>query len=356
MKNLIFVLPALSKKPIGGYKIVFEYANRLAMLGYSVTIIFPLILTLKNTSLKNIIRTYRRYYLKGYFIKKYRIKWFQLNNKIKLKVVPSLDERYMPKGDIIFATARETSYYVNSYRKDKGKKYYLIQGYENWGCSDSEVLNTWKFPLKKIVISKWLGKKLEVIGEKYELIYNGLDFSKFFIKKPIEIRDNNTILCLYHGAYFKGFDYGLEAFKKIKKEYENINIICFGADKRPGKLPKWIEYYCQPSQEKLNELYNKASIFVGTSFQEGWGLTVAEAMQCGCAVVCTDINGYNEMIFNNETGLLCKVKNSDDLAEKIKKLLNDNCLRKELAKRGNVFIQRFSWEKSINKIVELIEK
>ena len=29
LKNICFVLPAVSRKPIGGYKIAFEYANKL---------------------------------------------------------------------------------------------------------------------------------------------------------------------------------------------------------------------------------------------------------------------------------------------------------------------------------------
>ena len=38
--NICFVLPRMSNKAVGGYKIVYEYANRLADRGHSVSILF----------------------------------------------------------------------------------------------------------------------------------------------------------------------------------------------------------------------------------------------------------------------------------------------------------------------------
>lgn len=37
-----FILPYFSEKPIGGYKVVYEYASRLAASGHKVTVIHPL--------------------------------------------------------------------------------------------------------------------------------------------------------------------------------------------------------------------------------------------------------------------------------------------------------------------------
>jgi glycosyltransferase involved in cell wall biosynthesis len=356
MKKISFILPGVSEVPIGGFKIVFEYANRLSKLGYNITIYFPLITTLKNRSILRKIKIWKKYYLEKYNKKEYEIKWFDIEKKVKLKVVPTLNEKYIEEADIIFATARETSKYVNKYLDNKGKKYYLIQGYENWGCSEAELLETWKYPLKKIVISQWLGKIAEKIGEEYSLVYNGLDFEKFKIVKKIEERENNTILCLYHKEKIKGFEYGLEALKSIKKKFGDIKIKCFGVYQRPSDLPEWIEYYYQPSQKELNNLYNSSSIFLGTSLGEGWGLTIAEAMQCGCAVICTDVNGYNEMAFDYKTALLCNSCDSKSMEQKIIEMLKNDELRKNIAKEGNKFIQRFTWEESIFKIIKIINK
>lgn len=39
--TIIFFLPGRDKYPIGGYKIVYEYANRFAAEGYPVSILYP---------------------------------------------------------------------------------------------------------------------------------------------------------------------------------------------------------------------------------------------------------------------------------------------------------------------------
>ena len=101
-------------------------------------------------------------------------------------------------------------------------------------------------------------------------------------------------------------------------------------------------------------LYNNASIFVGTSLGEGWGLTLCEAMQCGCAIVCTNVFGYNEFAFDKKNALLCESKNSNELAKNIITLIENNELRYRLADNGYENIKDFTWEKSYNKLKKIL--
>lgn len=356
MKKITFLLPFISNKPIGGFKIIFEYANRLIKDGYEINLIFPLTVHWEKEKFSRKVNYIRKHFLYQFY-KDIKIKWFELDPKINQKVVARIADGFIPKSDIIFATACMTAENLNNYCKNfRGKKFYFIQGYENWGdYSEERLLNTWKMPLQKIVISKWLKDIADNLDEKAELIYNGLDFDKFNVDKDIKIRDKKNILCLYHKQELKGFKYGLEAFKILKEKYNDINVVCFGAEKNPNDLPSWITYHYNPEQKKLRELYNEASIFVGTSLGEGWGLTVSEAMQCGCSVVCTDVAGYNEMVFDNNTGLLCKPKDGKDLAEKVMLLIENDNLRFKLSKNANIFIQQFTWERAYSKLKNLIE-
>ena len=38
--NITFVLPKVSRYPVGGYKMTFEYANRLKERGHDISIVF----------------------------------------------------------------------------------------------------------------------------------------------------------------------------------------------------------------------------------------------------------------------------------------------------------------------------
>lgn len=355
MKRITFVLPSGAKLPCGGYKVVFEYANKLVNDAYKVNIVFPATLLWKERSLKYKIKGILRYFYFKVHTKNYLPhSWFSLDKKISTYWVPTLEEKYIPNSDYIFATACQTAEYVNNYTKKKGKKYYLIQGYENWEFSEERLLKTWKFKMSKIVISKWLYDVGKNIDEKSYLVYNGLDFKKFNIMP--DIKREKSIIMLYHELKLKGTEIVLQAIEEVKRQEEDIKIKAFGVYDRPKNLPSYIEYYKSPSQEMLKKLYNQSMIYVGASYGEGWGLTVAEAMQCGCAIACTNAKGYNEIVKNKKTGLLSEVGNYKKLLENILILLKNDSFREELSKNGSDYIKKFEWERSYQKLKKIIEK
>ena len=114
----------------GGIKIIFEYANHLKGLGHEVNIIYPLIPMLTHEK-RNNTNINRFLGILSNLKKGNKVEWFNLD--VGLKRVISFNERFIPPADIIIATWWETAFYVNEYLENKGKKFYLIQGYEIWG-------------------------------------------------------------------------------------------------------------------------------------------------------------------------------------------------------------------------------
>ena len=47
-KSVTFLLPHTGKNPVGGYKVVYEYANRLVNRGYKVNVVYTVTLDYKN--------------------------------------------------------------------------------------------------------------------------------------------------------------------------------------------------------------------------------------------------------------------------------------------------------------------
>ena len=43
MRKIVFWMPRACMEPAGGFKIVFEYANRLAKDGFPVELIYPMV-------------------------------------------------------------------------------------------------------------------------------------------------------------------------------------------------------------------------------------------------------------------------------------------------------------------------
>ena len=348
MSTITFIFPHHSPEPAGGYKVVYEYANRLVADGHRVNIVYSGSLFWRKKSLyfklTNCVR-YIQMLLKGYGCRK----WFNLDKRVKEHLTLSLNYRHVPKSDIYICTSPYTAMYVKDYPTDN--KYYFIQGYENWGgITDEKLRETYHYPLKKIVISNWLKGIMEEENEDCCTVYNGFDFNYFKLTTPINQKNKYKISMLYSPIEGKGCQYGFEALDIVKAEFPQLQVMLFGSATAPQELPAWYTYTKEPNREQHNQIYNEAAIFLAPSLQEGWGLPVGEAMMCGQAVVCTNNKGYKEMATNNVNALMSDIKDSTTLAKNIITLITNDELRYKIAKEGNTSIKRFNIENSYKQL------
>ena len=362
-KTIVWLLPRIDTVPIGGYKVVYEYANRFAADGYDVFIVYPQFL--KFSRYKNIFLNFLRRCknLLRYSCNKIkRIRcapdWFQLDSRIHCEYVFRFGNSRTLKihGTKFVATAIETSFELAGTRQIEDKdKFYFIQDFENWnGITNKRVYDSYRLPMKKITIAPWLVREVERVGGTAALVENGFDFDYFKMTNPIETRPACEVAMLYHRTERKRCVDAIAALKIVKEKIPCLHVAMFGTPERPD-VPDWFTYFQRPDRETHNAIYNNASIFVAASESEGFGLTVGEAMICGCAVACTDNGGFSMMISNDRTGLLSPVYDHQKLAENIIKLIENNELRIELAKNGSEFIRQFTWERAYGKFRQEIE-
>ena len=352
MQTITFIFPHPADGPAGGYKVVYEYANRLVADGYKVNVVYAGSLFWQKKSLyfklTNCVRYVERL-IKGYSARS----WFALDKRVKEYFTLSLNYRHIPKSDIYVATSPYTAMYVKDYPTDR--KFYFIQGYENWGnVTDEKLRSTYHYPMMKVAVANWLKEIMDEEGVECRVVPNGFDFNYFRYSNPIEKRDRYTIAMLYHTAELKGCKYGFEALELVKRRYPQLRVLMFGTTPRPEGLPEWYEYYQRPDRDRHNRIYNEASIFLGTSNIEGWGLTVGEAMICGAAVVCTDNKGYLEMAKHEENALVSPVRDAEALAENVIRLIEDDELRVRLAGNAMEGIRKFSWDGSYARLLEVL--
>lgn len=344
--HILFLFATVPNAPTGGHKVIYDYANRLAKDGYKVGIAYAAYFDSTDKKLKRRVKAITKY-LYSKFILKNGYSWYKKNESIKETFVWKLDYNRIPKADVYIATAVSTASYLAKYPIDDGKKFYFIQGYENFIVPDDEYIKwTYRLPLRKIVISKWLAKLISKEGQKCIVIPNGFDSNIYKLTIPIEEKDKYLISMLYHVSPNKDSAMGVNAVALAKENMPQLRLVMFGAYERPNDLPEWVSYYRQPSMEQHLDINNRAAIYIGTSKKEGWGLTVGEAMMCGQAVACTDIDGYREMASNEVNALLSPLGDVKALAENIIRLVNDDQLRYRLAKKGVETIKEFDFEKS----------
>ena len=156
-------------------------------------------------------------------------------------------------------------------------------------------------------------------------------------------------------APLKGSSNALEALYTIKEKYPQLEVNVFSAECRPKTLPEWFHYYKSPDKETHNRILNESAIFVAPSWSEGFGLTVGEAMICGCAVACSDNPGHQEMAIHGQTALLSPVKDVEGLTSNILQLIENDALRHQIANEGHQFIQNFTIQNSYLQLKQLID-
>ncbi len=348
-----FLLPGPGREPIGGFKVAYEYANRLAARGHEVALVH----TSRAEHDLPAPESFRR--AGSYAARRLTgahgpAPWFRLDPRVRSVWAPSLALRHVPDGDAVVATAWQTAEWAAGYPPSKGKRLYLIQHLETWAGPGERVMATWRLPLEKIVIAHWLQEIGEGLGERCRYIPNGLDFDAFGPDRPPEERGRASLLMLHHTLSWKGTQDGLLALRHVRERHPDATIRLFGTGPRPRDLPPGCEYHRRPAPAKLRRLYNEASIFLAPSLAEGWPLPPAEAMMSGCALAATDIGGHREYAVHEETALLSPPSNPGALAENLLRLIEDDALRHRLARRGLETIRRFTWPRAVDAFEEAL--
>ncbi len=97
-----------------------------------------------------------------------------------------------------------------------------------------------------------------------------------------------------------------------------------------------------------------SDIFTLPSLWEGLSIALLNAMDAGCPIVATKISGTNEALEDGVSALIVNPGESSELATAFKRLLNDTELRESLAKGAKEQVKKFSIEKNVKVIENLI--
>ncbi len=347
----------------GGIRVPLEYANNLHQLGHQVTIIYP-----RRPPYYVNVRPYwrgwvgllrrARYDLRYWTARILRQQipaWFPL--KVPLRRVPDLRPQSIPDADIILAVDWTTAEWVNRCGPEKGRKFYLIQGYDIWFAPPERVEATWCMVLHKIVVSLWLK---ELVMEKsghpvYGPILNSVNLSQFCIEHK-HFNHNKRIGMLYHPNPVKGVQDGLAAFETARAVYPDIHLVMFGTQKPKAGLPRDVEFHENPPQHKLREIYGSCDIWLSPSRIEGFALVPMEAMAGQCAVVATSVGAIPEYTSPGTTALVSPPCDPEALARNLICLLADENELKRIAKAGYEHIRQFTWERSARQMESLFDE
>ena len=195
----------------------------------------------------------------------------------------------------------------------------------------------------KLVNSTWLRDWLKAdMGVDARVLFGGINRDIFH---PVDIpRESGKIkiLCSGDPRERKGTKTVLEAFEKVKKERPRAELETYHGKNLP--------------QKEMARVYSAADIFADAQWYAGWNNPVAEAMACKVPAVCTAIGGVKDFAVDGQTALLVPVKDPGVMANAIIRLIDDEALRNKLRENAYSRILEFDWERSVNRLEELLEE
>jgi glycosyltransferase involved in cell wall biosynthesis len=220
-------------------------------------------------------------------------------------------------------------------------------------------------------------EKLQAIpDERIEVVYNAID--ERFLHGHATDADRQLIaeryqvnypFLLYAGAIrpHKNVVRIIEAFSALKSElakerrFADLKLIIIGDDlsSHPrlrrtvvsGGVQNDVRFLGFVPIEVLRIFYDVAKIFVFPSLYEGFGLPPLEAMAHGTPVVTSNTSSLPEVVGN--AALMVNPENVFEIRRALKEALLDSEVRDRMKRLGYEQSQRFSWEGSVARILEI---
>ncbi|MCK4387096.1 MAG: glycosyltransferase family 4 protein [Candidatus Pacebacteria bacterium] len=241
----------------------------------------------------------------------------------------------------------------------------IVLSHKTIVLSDKELkqVSSWAFTNKKLVRIYNGIKAIDFLGRteaREFLIKNkNLDVSRpsFYQRLGREtskfVGDDFIIGTISELHRNKGLKYAIKGFKKVAKKFNNLKFIIIGEGEDRRYLEKKIQKYGLENKvflvgdiKNANRYLKAFDIFILPSIKEGFPFVLLEAGGAGLPVIATKVGGVPEIIDNMNSGILVEPKQTEELATALKKLIQDENLRKEFGENLQRKIkENFSFEK-----------
>src|SRR5580700_6021870 len=219
-------------------------------------------------------------------------------------------------------------------------------------------------------------KLFNIPAGRIEVVYNAID--ERLLLGPASAADRQLIVERYQVTYpfllyagrispHKNVVRMIEAFSALKTElekdqvYPDLKLIIIGDDVsgnpdlrrtviRSG-VQNDVRFLGFVPVEVLRTFYDEAKIFVFPSLYEGFGLPPLEAMAHGTPVVTSNVSSLPEVVGN--AAVLVHPENVFEIMRALHRVLMDQTLREKMKERSFRQVTKFSWEKSVRRIMDV---
>lgn len=299
----------------------------------------------------------------------------EIINKLKHFVIENSIDILIAHNRFTWDAASEIKKYVTGI-----KIYYIAHSIDVKRYTESDLERELKiksnieFTDKMICTSGFLKKEYSLMmpeeKEKIIEIHNGVElvnskgsYKRNNTRNSLGLNDSTVLIGMVARlAKIKNQEFLIEAVSDLIKTSENnFKLVIIGDGPEREQLLSKIneldlhEYIIlKENSFSVNDYYEAFDIFVNCSFFESCSLAILEAMSHALPVIASDVGGNRELVINNKTGFLFSLNNKEEFVEKLKQLLNNRMLRKQLGINGrNKVIKDFNIKNTVNEYRKL---
>lgn len=198
----------------------------------------------------------------------------------------------------------------------------------------------------------------------------GVDLQSRFTPDPRIKRSSSELLFVGRLAPSKGVDVLVDAMPRILASCPDVSLTIAGFGPEEDALraqvislgiDRRVAFIGAVAQSALPALYRRAAVFVApyvrtaAGEQEGFGLTIVEAIGCACPVVATDMSGLRGILGKN--AILVEPGNADALVDAILETLRaPDCARSEIGAIRERVVMQTDWLVVAAQYLDLLHK
>jgi glycosyltransferase involved in cell wall biosynthesis len=373
---MVFHFPPISG---GGVVVIVELANKFVELGHNVTILAP-----------NVEWNSEKY--EPILNKKIVVEKIETPSKSNLKIAARRCLYNMKKNGIKLGKENQYDFIFTIFHPfhlvpkaavacGKELQIPVIIKVDDAIYQKATGLKNLQRKIEKIYNSKTLqkGNKILVPNEYTKKLvhdYYHVDLNKIsIVTNGTEISNYNksnldSDQIVFSGAMYhhRGIDVLLESVPKVKKNIPNSKFVLLGDGPEMKELKKIaneknisknVSFKGWVNRNKIPEYLSQSSIGIGPLrvtdvTKHALPIKVLEYMASGLPILAIKNTLPEDVLKNDVNGFF--VANSEELSEKIIKLLTDNKLRIGMGEKSKEMVSKFDWKNIANLIIKESEK